>query len=62
MKNGNTILSADEIKTLKAERKEIRAEMKSRGIKRTSCFNGGLSGDEYRFNARLFEIETKLGR
>lgn len=57
----NTNLSPEQIRDLKAEKREIRREMKERGIKRTSCFNGGLSGDRYRFNARLFAIETTLG-
>lgn len=52
----------EEFKALKAELREVRKEMKERGIKRTSCFNGGLSGDEYRFNAKLFELQTKIGR
>jgi hypothetical protein len=50
-----------EIQELKAERKEIRSEMKLRGIKKTSCFNGGLDSETYRLNARLFELNTKLG-
>lgn len=51
----------DERASLKAQLRETRKEMKERGIKRTSCFNGGLSGDEYRLNAKLFELKTKLG-
>ncbi len=57
-----TQLSPEQIQDLKSERKAIKSEMKERGIKRTSCFNGGLSGDEYRFNARLFAIETQIGK
>ena len=34
--------------------------MKAKGIKRISCFNGGLSGEVYSLNARMFELETKL--
>ena len=40
--------------------RETRAEMKAKGIKRVSCFNGGHSPESYRLNARLFELETKL--
>lgn len=47
---------------IKAEIRMVRAEMKARGIKRTSCFNGGHSPDSYRMNARLFELETRLKR
>jgi hypothetical protein len=34
--------------------------MKSMGVKRTSCFNGGLTPLEYSFNARMFRLETEL--
>ena len=40
--------------------REVKAEMKAKGIKRLSCFNGGHSPDSYRLNARLFELETLL--
>lgn len=40
--------------------REVRAEMKSKGIKRSSCFNGGHSAESYRLNARMFELETRL--
>ena len=33
--------------------------MKERGIKRTSCFNR-VAGDTYRFNATMFQLETRL--
>lgn len=45
---------------LKKELRETRREMKEKGIRKTSCFNGGLSPDEYRLNARLFELKTKI--
>lgn len=47
---------------IKADIKATRAEMKAAGIKRTSCFNGGMAGDNYRLNARMFALETELGR
>ena len=37
---------------IKALIKETRKEMKAKGIKRTSCFNGGLSTEVYSLNAR----------
>ena len=46
---------------LKRELKEVRREMKERGIKKTSCFNGGLTAEEHWFNSKLFELKTKLG-
>jgi len=48
-----------QIKELRAEIRKTRAEMKERGIKRTSCFNR-IDGDTYRFNATMFELETRL--
>ena len=48
------------ITEIKKQIRETRKEMKQLGIKRISCFNGGLSGDAYRLNARMFDLETKL--
>jgi hypothetical protein len=48
-----------QIKELRAEIRTTRGEMKVRGIKRTSCFNR-IDGDTYRFNATLFQLETRL--
>lgn len=55
-------LSFEEYKILKNELKELRREMKTFGIKKTSCFNGGLDAETYRYNSRIFELETKLGK
>jgi len=56
------ILTPQEIKELKAIKRDTLREMRERGIKRVSCFNGGLDGETYRLNARLYEIAVKLGR
>ena len=40
--------------------RETRKEMRAKGIKRISCFNGGLSGEAYSLNARMFQLETQL--
>lgn len=48
-----------QIKELRAEIRKTRAEMKERGIKRTSCFNR-IAGDNYRYNATMFQLETRL--
>jgi len=47
-------------KELRREIRDTRAEMKAKGIKRTSCFNGGLIGEVYSLNARMFQLETHL--
>ena len=49
--------------TVQEIRKEIRAtkaEMKDRGIKVVSCFNGGLDDGTYRANAQLFRLKIAL--
>ena len=47
------------LKEIKADIRETRKEMKAKGIKRTSCFNGGLYGEVYSYNARMFALETE---
>lgn len=49
-------------KEIRAEIRAIRADMKARGIRRSSFMNGGHSPESYRLNARLFELETLLKR
>lgn len=34
--------------------------MKASGIRRTSCFNGGLTRDEMIYNTELFRLQTIL--
>ena len=46
------------MKEVKAQIREIKREMKGRGIRRISCFNGGLTPDERYYNSKLFELET----
>ena len=45
---------------IKAAIRETRKEMRAKGIKRISCFNGGLSGEEYRYNSRIFDLKSRL--
>lgn len=45
---------------IKDEAREIRAEMKRKGIRRISCFNGGHTEESYRLNSRLFELKVRL--
>ena len=47
-------------KEIKTQMRETRKEMKAKGIKRISCFNGGLQGESYSLNARMFQLETEL--
>jgi hypothetical protein len=53
-------LSPEEIRNLKVEKRELLRQMRELGIKRTSCFNR-LDDRTYKFNARIFAINTKLG-
>lgn len=50
----------DRIRQAKLAIRECRKEMKAKGIKRVSCFNGGLHGEVYRLNALMFRLETQL--
>jgi hypothetical protein len=45
---------------LRRQIREIRREMKEKGIRRISCFNGGHTSESYRLNAKMFELETRL--
>lgn len=47
-------------KEIRKEIKAVKAEMKERGIKTVSCFNGGLDSGTYRANAQLFQLKVKL--
>lgn len=49
-----------DIRSIKSDLRILRAEMKSAGIKKTSCFNGGLDRATYASNARRFALETEL--
>lgn len=49
-----------DIKQIKADLREVRSRMRAGGIKKTSCFNGGLDRETYSLNARRFALETEL--
>jgi len=53
-------MTNNRIKEIRAEIRELRREMREKKIKRTSCFNGGHSPESYRYNARIFQLETDL--
>ena len=48
------------IKDLRRQLRELRAEMRAAGIKKTSPFNGGMDMATYRANARRFALETEI--
>lgn len=48
------------VKEIRQAIKATKQEMKARGVKRVSCFNGGLHGEVYQLNAHLFGLETDL--
>lgn len=49
-------------KEIKLEISSIKKEMKSSGVRRISCFNGGLSQQEYSYNSRLFALQVELDK
>lgn len=48
------------VRMLQLELRQLRREMRARGVRRLSCFNSGLSKEEYRMNAEFFRITTEL--
>ena len=52
----------DNKQDIKRQLAEIKREMRENNVRRISPFNGGLSATEYRYNAKLFELETLLRR
>ena len=44
---------------IEQEIRETKREMKRLGVRRVSCFNGGLTADENRWNCRLFNLNTE---
>ena len=39
---------------------DTRREMRERGIKTVSCFNGGLDDGTYRANSQLYRLKVEL--
>lgn len=48
------------VKEIKQQLRRLRAEMKEAGIRRISCFNGGLSPQEYHYNSKLYILGVEL--
>lgn len=49
-----------ELAEVRRQIKLLRAEMRRLGIRRSSFMNGGHSDQSYRYNARMFEYETRV--
>jgi hypothetical protein len=47
-------------KEIRAEIRAVKAEMKERGIKTVSCFNGGLDDGTYRANSKLYRLKVAM--
>lgn len=47
-------------KEIRASIRDLKRDMKERGIRRTSCMNGGLDRETWRCNARLFQLSLDL--
>jgi hypothetical protein len=47
-------------KEIREQLRAVRADMKRLGIKRTSCFNGGMDRQTQRFNEKCFALECAL--
>lgn len=55
-----TAYTLEEIKNLKRQLRETRKEMRTTGVRRISCFNGGLGPEEYRLNSKCYQLETRI--
>jgi len=47
-------------KAIRTEMTAVKKEMQAKGIRRISCFNGGLSGEVYNLNGKLFRLSVEL--
>lgn len=50
-----------QVKEWKKQLRELKKEMKENGIRVISCFNGGLTPSESRYNSELFRLKTLIG-
>ncbi len=48
------------MKEIRLQIAELKRTMREKGIRKVSCFNGGLSPDEMYYNGKLFELEILL--
>jgi len=51
---------AARLKELRAELRAVKEDMKELGIRRISCFNGGLPNVQWRYNAECFRLESEI--
>lgn len=49
-----------ELQEARRELRKVKEEMKAKGIRRVSCFNGGLTSDEQRCNQALFRLKATI--
>ncbi len=49
-------------KAIRKQLRELRAAMRTLGIKKTSPFNGGMDRETQRWNERRFALEVALER
>lgn len=49
-------------KEIKAEIRQVKADMRADGVRTVSCFNGGLTPAEYRYNSTLTRLKVELMR
>lgn len=49
-----------DIETINRDLRNHRKAMKEAGIKKTSCFNGGMDRETQRANERRFALEVEL--
>ena len=49
-------------KEIRAALRAVRKDMRDRGIRKSSCFNGGHTPESYRCNAELFRLTTLLAQ
>lgn len=47
-------------KEIKAAIRDLKREMKANGVRKVSCFNGGLTREESYYNTELFRLNTLL--
>ena len=48
------------MKAIRDEIRQLEREMKELGVRKVSCFNGGLSRQESVYNSRLFALKSVL--
>lgn len=50
----------EELASLKKELRILKSEMKAEGVRRVSCFNGGLNPRERFYNSEIFRLTALI--